>query len=88
MASQQARMITQLAAKNQVSAAFIFLDLKAAFHRIMRQMASRMQYLEDEPEAILNECDIPICLVPLASHILSQPALLDDQRVDPHLATL
>eukprot|EP00959_Pyramimonas_sp_CCMP1952_P334390 7002960-Pyramimonas_sp.AAC.1 len=88
MAAHQARLVSAVAARMGKSAAFLFLDLVAAFHRIIRQMACGMQYLEDEPYKILDDCDIPASLVPLASAIIAQPGLLDSPRVDPHLRHL
>eukprot|EP00959_Pyramimonas_sp_CCMP1952_P259252 5419941-Pyramimonas_sp.AAC.1 len=48
-------------------------------------MACKIQYLDDEPMRIRDKCDIPLGLLPLAMEVLSQPAILGSENIDPHL---
>ncbi|CAK0875669.1 unnamed protein product, partial [Prorocentrum cordatum] len=66
----------------------LFLDLKEAFHSVIREFIFQLPTQEDELEDVIDNIEIPICLLPSLRQRLRCPAHLNAHVDDSHLCAL
>ncbi|CAK0855883.1 unnamed protein product [Prorocentrum cordatum] len=66
----------------------LFLDLREAFHSVIREFIFQLPTQEDELEDVIDNIEIPICLLPSLRQRLRCPAHLNAHVDDSHLCAL
>ncbi|CAK0850222.1 unnamed protein product, partial [Prorocentrum cordatum] len=66
----------------------LFLDLKEAFHSVIKEFIFQLPTQEDELEDVIDNIEIPICLLPSLRQRLRCPAHLNAHVDDSHLCAL
>lgn len=85
IAIQMVRMAIQTAAALKKLMAILFVDVKAAFYRVLRQVVMPMRTSPDDMQDLIDTMEIPIMFVQPLTELLAKPDIISQACDDQHL---